>query len=113
MTIGAGIFLIAVGAILRFGISTVSTHGFGIHAIGDILMIVGALGVVLWMLVWAPWAPRARSRRTVYREAVPPRRAAYREEVAPRGTVYREEEVVSDEARNYPADGPYGDDYRI
>ena len=46
MTIGAGILLIAVGAILRFGISTVSTHGFGVHTIGDILMLVGALGVV-------------------------------------------------------------------
>ena len=54
MTIGAGLILIAVGAILRFGISTVSTHGFGIHTIGDILMLVGALGVVLWLLVWAP-----------------------------------------------------------
>ncbi len=72
MTIGAGLILIAVGAILRFGISTVSTHGFGIHTIGDILMLVGILGVILWMLVWAPWAPRARSRRTVYREEVPP-----------------------------------------
>ena len=75
MTIGAGILLIAVGAILRFGISTVSTHGFGIHTIGDILMVVGALGVLLWLLVWAPWAPRARSRRTVYREELPPTRS--------------------------------------
>jgi len=72
MTIGAGILLIAVGAILRFGISTVSTHGIGVHTIGDILMAAGALGVVLWLVVWAPWAPRARSRRTVYREEVPP-----------------------------------------
>ena len=92
MTIGAGILLIAVGAILRFGISTVSTHGFGIHTIGDILMVVGALGVVLWLLVWAPWAPRARSRRTVYRGDLPP------DEVPP--------------ARRYPADDPYEDEYR-
>jgi hypothetical protein len=93
MTIGAGILLIALGAILRFGISTVSTHGFGIHTIGDILMLVGVLGVVLWLLVWAPWAPRARSRRTVYREEVPPG------------------EVPS--ARRYPADSPYyEDEYR-
>lgn len=102
MTIGAGIFLIAVGAILRFGISTVSTHGFGIHTIGDILMLVGALGVVLWLLVWAPWAPRARSRRTVYREGVAPRRTVYREEVA--------DEVPP--TRQYPVDGPYEDEYR-
>jgi hypothetical protein len=92
MTIGAGIFLIAVGAILRFGISTVSTHGFGVHTIGDILMVVGVLGVVLWLIVWAPWAPRARSRRTVYREEVPP------DEVPP--------------TRRYPAGGPYEDEYR-
>jgi len=68
MTIGAGIFLIAVGAILRFGISTVSMHGFGVHTIGDILMVVGVLGVALWLLVRAPWAPRARSRRVTRRE---------------------------------------------
>ena len=101
MTIGAGILLIAVGAILRFGISTVSTHGFGVHTIGDILMLVGALGMVLWLLVFAPWAPRARSRRTVYREEVPPR-TVYREEVPPN-------EVPP--TRRYPADDPYYEDY--
>ena len=54
MTIGAGLFLIAVGAILRFGITTSSTHGISVHTVGDILMIVGVLGVVLWVAVWAP-----------------------------------------------------------
>src|SRR5262245_19020741 len=101
MTIGAGIFLIAVGAILRFGISTVSTHGFGVHTIGDILMVVGALGVVLWLLGWATWTPPAHSRRTVYREVppdeVPPTRR-YPDEAPP--------------TRRYPADGPYEDEYR-
>lgn len=101
MTIGAGLILIAVGAILRFGISTVSTHGFGIHTVGDILMVVGVVGVVLWLLVWAPWAPRARSRRTVYRE-VPP------DEVPP-PRQYPVDEVPP--ARRYPVDDPY-DEYR-
>jgi hypothetical protein len=32
-------------------------------------MIVGGLGVVLWLLVWAPWA---RRRRSAYREPPPP-----------------------------------------
>jgi hypothetical protein len=103
MTIGAGLILIAIGAILRFGISTVSTHGFGIHTVGDILMLVGALGVVLWLLVFAPWAPRARSRRTVYREApsaqVPP--ARYRD------PGYREEVVDEVPTRRYPVEDPY------
>ena len=88
MTIGAGLLLIAVGAILRFGISTVSTHGIAVHTIGDILMLVGVLGVVLWMIVWAPWA---RRRRPAYRDEPP----AYREDPVYRdGTVYREERSV-------------------
>lgn len=89
MTIGAGLVLIAVGAIVRFGIATASTHGIAVHTIGDILMIVGVIGVVLWLVVWAPWG--ARRRRAVYRE-VPP------EEVPP--------------TRRYPAEGPYEEDYR-
>jgi hypothetical protein len=63
MTIGAGLFLIAVGAILRFGISTVSTHGIAVHTIGDILMAVGVLGVLLWLVVWAP-GPATAARLT-------------------------------------------------
>jgi hypothetical protein len=103
MRIGAGLLLIAVGAILRFGISTVSTHGIAIHTIGDILMLVGVLGVVLWLVVWAPWA---RSRRPAYRDEVP----AYREE----RSVYHAE-TPADEVppiRRYPADSPYDDEYR-
>jgi hypothetical protein len=115
MTIGAGILLIAVGAILRFGISTVSTHGFGIHTIGDILMLVGALGVVLWLLVWAPWAPRSRSRRTtVYREEAPPGRTVYREGVPPGRTVYRDDVPPGEvpPTRRYTVDDTYDDEYR-
>lgn len=90
MTIGAGLFLIAVGAILRFGISTTHTHGIGIHTIGDILMAVGVLGVLLWLVVWAPWG--ARNRRTAYRRGIPP-----------------DEEIVT--SRRYPAGRTYEDDY--
>ena len=96
MRIGAGLLLIAVGAILRFGISTVSTYGVSIHTIGDILMLVGVLGVVLWLVVWAPWT---RSRRPAYRREAP---------------VYREE-TPADEvppAPWYPTDGSYEDEYR-
>jgi hypothetical protein len=87
MRIGAGLLLIAVGAILRFGLATVSTHGVAIHTIGDILMLVGVLGVVLWMVVWAPWS----RRRPAYRDEAP---------------VYREERPV------YRDDAPYEDEYR-
>jgi len=88
MSIGAGLVLIAVGAILRFGISTVSTHGFSVHTIGDILILVGILGVVLWLVVWAPWGYR--------------RRSVYRREVRPGGTP---------PTRPHPGDSPYVDEY--
>jgi hypothetical protein len=108
MRIGAGLALIAVGAILRFGISTVSTHGININTIGDILILVGVLGVVLWTVVWAPWT---RSRRPVYQRDVPVAREerVYREEPA-----YREERAVYRE--DVPADElppvRYDDGYR-
>jgi hypothetical protein len=70
MTIGAALLLIAVGAILRFAVTASSTHGINIHTIGDILMIVGAAGLILSLAVWAPWARRRRtsSRRVTYEE---------------------------------------------
>jgi hypothetical protein len=107
MRIGAGLLLIAVGAILRFGISTVSTHGIAVHTIGDILMIVGVLGVVLWLVVWAPWS---RRRRPAYRDDAPVYRdePVYREERA----VYRDDAPVDDVPPDrYPADR-YHDQYR-
>ena len=110
MRIGAGLLLIAVGAILRFGISTVSTHGIAIHTIGDILMLVGILGVVLWMVVWAPWS---RGRRTAYRREAPVVREerVYREDPAYRGDpAYRQERVYREDV---PADEiRYEDEYR-
>jgi hypothetical protein len=116
MRIGAALALIAIGAILRFAISTVSTHGISVHTIGDILMLVGVLGLVLSVVVWAPW----RNRQAVYPTEVPPDRVVYRTEVPPERVVYRTEvppdravyrtEVPLNEApptRAYP----YEDDY--
>ena len=79
MKIGAALLLLAAGAILRFAIATTATHGIDLRAVGDILMIVGALGLVLWLIVWAPWT---RSRRSPYTPRTPleeeERMAAYR-----------------------------------
>ena len=46
MTIGASLFLIAVGAILKFAV-TASVAGINLHVVGVILMIVGAVGLAL------------------------------------------------------------------
>ncbi len=55
MGLGTSLFLIAVGAILRFAVS-VSTKGFNLHTIGLILMVIGVIGLVIslfWMTAWA------------------------------------------------------------
>jgi len=46
MTIGASLFLIAVGAILKWAV-TASVSGVDIGTVGVILMIVGLIGLVL------------------------------------------------------------------
>lgn len=56
MPLGTSIFLIAVGAILRYAV-TASTSGINLQTVGLILVIVGIVGVVLslfWMITWSP-----------------------------------------------------------
>ena len=49
MGIGTGIFLIAVGAILRYGVND-SVSGIDLPVIGLILMIVGVIGLVISLI---------------------------------------------------------------
>lgn len=49
MTVGASLFLIAVGAILRFAV-TATVVGIDLQTVGLILMIVGVLGLVLGLV---------------------------------------------------------------
>jgi hypothetical protein len=69
MQIGTSIFLIALGAILRYAVH-VSTSGFSIHTAGFILMIVGVIGLVASLLFATVWAGRRRTdvERPVVRE---------------------------------------------
>ena len=52
MTIGASIFLIAVGAILNFAV-TATVAGIDIQTVGVILMIAGGAGLVLGLIFMA------------------------------------------------------------
>jgi cytochrome c oxidase subunit IV len=83
MTIGAGIFLIAVGAILKFA-TNIHVQGVSVDTIGVILMIAGAVGLILGIfqeLIWSrrrvppAEAPAVEERREVrdpaYREGPP------------------------------------------
>ncbi|HEX5145589.1 MAG TPA: DUF6458 family protein [Conexibacter sp.] len=46
MTIGSSLFLIAVGAILKFAV-TAQVAGVDLQVVGVILMVVGVVGLVL------------------------------------------------------------------
>lgn len=66
MTIGASIFLIAVGAILAFAVNA-TVAGLDIQVVGYILMAAGILGLILSMVVWGP-RRRVASRADVVEE---------------------------------------------
>ena len=53
MGIGVSIFLIAVGAILTFAVHA-TLSGVSIQTIGVILMVVGVIGLLMTMLIFAP-----------------------------------------------------------
>jgi uncharacterized protein DUF6458 len=58
MGIGTSLFLIAVGAILKFAVNT-TVSGISIQTVGVILMVVGIIGLVL-SFFWATAASRRR-----------------------------------------------------
>lgn len=63
MTIAGSIFLIAVGAILKFA-TNVHVKGVSVDTVGLILMLAGIAGLVLGLIQSAMWSKR-RSRREV------------------------------------------------
>lgn len=65
MTTGTSIFLIAVGAIMRYAVTT-SAEGFSIHTAGMILMVVGAIGLVISLLYMTQLTGRRRDDVVVH-----------------------------------------------
>jgi hypothetical protein len=59
MTVGFSLFLIAVGAILRYAV-TWDPSGVNIETVGLILMIVGIVGLVISLAWMATAASRTR-----------------------------------------------------
>jgi hypothetical protein len=68
MTIGASIFLIAVGAILKYAVNA-TVSGIEIQTIGLILMIAGVIGLLigLFLLTQTRREPAAYDDRPVVR----------------------------------------------
>jgi hypothetical protein len=89
MTIAAAIFLIAVGAILRYA-TNFDVSGVSIDTVGLILMIAGVVGLVLSFIQEFIWTDRERIRRRAPRaeevpveERVPAEEPVRREERLP------------------------------
>ena len=59
MSLGISLFLIAVGAVLAFAVSY-TTQGVDIAAVGWILMVVGFLGLMMYLMFLATFAPFRR-----------------------------------------------------
>jgi hypothetical protein len=62
MGIGASIFLVAIGAILAFAVTT-EVSGVDISTVGWILMIVGIAGFLMSLLFWSSWGGFGGYRR--------------------------------------------------
>ena len=67
MSLGAGIFLLAVGAILAFAVN-IDVPGIDLTVVGYILMVAGAIGIILGIVLLA----RRRSTVATSRTAVDP-----------------------------------------
>jgi hypothetical protein len=62
----ASIIAFTVGAVLDFAVTVgPDQHGFNIHTVGVILMIVGAVGAALSLIGWVVSVAPRRHRQTV------------------------------------------------
>jgi hypothetical protein len=80
MALGTSLFLIAVGAILRYAVSD-SLEGINLPTIGLILMIVGIVGLLISLFTMTLW-DRDRRRGVVEERRVVERRDPYRDPYA-------------------------------
>ncbi len=61
MALGSSLFLMAVGAVLAFGVTT-SVSGLDLDVIGLVLMVVGGIGLLMTLLFLSSFAPFASGR---------------------------------------------------
>jgi hypothetical protein len=67
MGFGVSLFLIAVGAVLAFAVDA-TVNGLDLVAVGWILMIVGAIGLIASLIFWSTWGGFNTHRRETYVE---------------------------------------------
>ena len=72
MSVGVGIFLVVLGAIMAFAMEA-TTPGINVNTLGIILLLIGLVVVLYSLLLWrnlSPWGRRSIvvRRRTVVEE---------------------------------------------
>ena len=73
MGISLSLVFIATGAILKWAV-TATTSGVDLAAVGVVLMVVGAVGLLLSLIFWSSWGGfggRAATTTTVVRDDAP------------------------------------------
>jgi Domain of unknown function (DUF6458) len=69
MYIGTSLFLIALGAILKFAV-TATVAGIDVQTAGVILMVVGVLGLLISLALMTVWSDRRRRADVVEHDRV-------------------------------------------
>ena len=92
MGLGTGILLMAVGAVMAWGVTESQAGSFDLDTIGMILFVIGIVATLLSLAFWSSWGGRGVSRRTATYESDGPRSDGYSEPAGgPRRTTVREE----------------------
>lgn len=68
MSIGVGLFLVAVGAILAFAINDPIVGNLDVRVAGVILMVIGVAGPTIAIAMWNRYAPSRRRSRLIERD---------------------------------------------
>ncbi len=69
MSIGVGIFLMVLGAILAFAVET-DVPGVNVNSLGIILLLIGLVAVLYSLLFWSNVTPWGRRRMAARRRLV-------------------------------------------
>jgi len=69
MSIGVGIFLMVLGAILAFAVEA-TTPGINVHTLGVILLLTGLVAVLYSLLFWSNLSPWGRRRSVARRRTL-------------------------------------------
>ena len=87
-SVGLAVSLIiaAIGLILALAVHPATTGAIDVNTVGWILFLVGVVGFVLDLVLWAPWGPGYLRRQTTYVDD----RAVYRRRAYPRRRVIEE-----------------------